>query len=310
MLCASGAKVFSAASRFIGSPSVRQQLEKATLMKITFLLTVSLILLTTLISCSYTVNEAMLFNERPLIPLTKQFHFSDTYFTVDDSVSLNGWMLTKDSAVATIFLLHGNSNNLYELPWIKIINALGNLNVNVFAIDYRGFGRSSGKVSFKGLYRDAQGALTYLKSTSYGSKPIIVYGLSMGSIPAVDVAQNPIVSGLILEGPISSSADALEAIKEQHWYLRLVSIEYPEDVTFDSIDKIKDVKSPVLIIHGDRDNLPEWMSQKLYNAINHSNRHFYAVQNGNHCDTYKVDTEKYFLTLSDFINQCIVLNQK
>ncbi len=279
-------------------------------MKINFLLPVFLISLATLIGCSYTVDEAMLFNERPLIPLTKQFHFSDTYFTVDDSVSLNGWMLTKDSAVATIFLLHGNSNNLYELPWIKIINALGNLNVNVFAIDYRGFGRSSGKASFNGLFRDAQGALAYLKSTPSGSKPIIVYGLSLGSIPAVDIAQNPNVSGLILEGAISSSADMVEAIKEHHWYLRLVSIDYPKDVTFDSVDKIKNVTSPVLIIHGDRDNLPEWMSQKLYTAINHSNKHFYAVQNGNHCDTYKVDADKYFLTLSGFINQCIALNQK
>jgi hypothetical protein len=279
-------------------------------MKNPFLLPISLIFLITLASCSYTVNEASLFDERPLTPLTKQFHFIDTYFTVDDSVSLNGWMLTKDSAVATILLLHGNSNNLYELPWINIINALGNLNVNVFAIDYRGFGRSSGKVSFKGLYRDAQGALVYLKSTPSGSKPIIVYGLSMGSISAVDLAQNPSVSGLILEGAISSSADMLEAIKEHHWYLRLLSIEYPDDVTFDSIEKIKHVISPVLVIHGDHDNLPEWMSQNLYNAISHTRKHFYAVQNGNHCDTYKVETEKYFLTLSDFINQCIVLDHK
>jgi uncharacterized protein len=279
-------------------------------MKFTFLLPAFLISLTTLIGCSYTVNESMLFNERPLIPLTNHFHFSDTYFTVDDSVSVNGWMLTKDSAVATILLLHGNSNNLYELPWINIINALGNLNVNVFAIDYRGFGRSSGKVSFKGLYRDAQGALAYLKSTPSGSKPIIVYGLSMGSIPAIDLAQNSSVSGLILEGAISSSTDMVEAIKEHHWYLRFLSIEYPDDVIFDSIEKVKNVTSPALVIHGDRDNLPEWMSQKLYNAINHSNKYFYAVQNGNHCDTYKVDSERYILTLSDFIHQCIVLNQK
>ena len=279
-------------------------------MKIASFLPALLVYVTTLIGCSYTVNEAMLFNERPLIPLTRQFHFSDTYFVVDDSVSLNGWMLTKDSAVATILLLHGNSNNLYELPWINIINALGNLNVNVFAIDYRGFGRSSGKASFKGLYRDAQGALAYLRSTSYGSKTIIVYGLSLGSIPAVDIAQNPNVSGLILEGAISSSADMVEAIKEHHWYLRLLSIEYPKDVIFDSVDKIKHITSPTLVIHGDHDNLPKSMSQKLYDAINHSKKQFYAVRNGNHCDTYKVDSEKYFMMLSDFINQCVALNQK
>ena len=252
----------------------------------------------------------MLFNERPLTPLTKQFHFADIYFTVDDTININGWMLTKDSAVANILLLHGNSNNLYESPWINIINALGKLNVNVLAIDYRGFGRSSGNVSFNGLYRDAQGALRYLKSTSYGSKPIIVCGLSLGSIPAVDIAQNPDVSGLILEGALSSSEDYVEAIKEYHWYLRLINIEYGKDVIFDSVNKIKNIKPPVLIIHGNHDNLPEWMSKKLYDAVNHSNKSFYTVENGIHCDTYRVDASQYFSKLLAFINQCVMLDQQ
>jgi len=279
-------------------------------MKITFLVPISLFALITFVGCSYIVTDTMLFNERPLKTLTTQFHFSDTYFSVDDTILVNGWMLTKDSAVANILLLHGNSNNLYELPWINIINALGSLNVNVFAIDYRGFGRSSGKVSFKGMFRDAHGALIYLKSTSYASKPIIVYGLSLGSIPAIDIAQDPQVSGLLLEGALSTSEDAVEAIKEHHWYLRFINIEYRKDLIFNSVETIKNVKAPVLIIHGNHDNLPEWMSKKLYDSIHHSNKSFYAVENGNHCDTYKVDSSHYVSKLSEFIDQCILFQQK
>lgn len=262
-----------------------------------------------LCSC-YTVTEDMMFNERKLIPLTKQFHFEEVTYTVDDTIAISGWMLTKDSAVATVLLLHGNSNNLYESPWINIINTLGRLNVNVFAIDYRGFGRSSGNVSFRGLFLDAQQALIYLKSTISGRTPIIVYGLSLGSIPAADIGQNPNVSGLILEGAISSSQDALDATVQNHWFLHFIKIKYDTTLVFDSIEKMKNVKVPVLVIHGNRDQLPAWMSEKLYNAVRHSKKYFYSVENGHHCDTYKVDTANYFRKLNEFFNECIVTMQK
>jgi pimeloyl-ACP methyl ester carboxylesterase len=255
-------------------------------------------------SC-YTVTEEDCFREHKIASLSEQFHFKDVNYSVDDSISINGWLLTKDSAVATILFLHGNSGNLYEYPWINIINSLGRLNVNIFAIDYRGFGRSSGKLSFQGVYRDVRQALAYLKSTSYGSAPILVYGLSFGSIPAVDIAHDTSVSGLILEGALSSSEDALDATVEHHWFLHFVKIKYDKDLIFDSKGKIKNVKAPVLIIHGNNDMLPTWMSEKLFNSISHSNKRFYSVENGSHCDTYKVDSTNYIQQLNAFINRCL-----
>lgn len=255
-------------------------------------------------SC-YTVTEDMFFQQRKLVPLNERFHFKEVYFTVNDSISLNGWLLTKDSAIATILFLHGSSNNLYEAPWINIVNALGRLNVNVFAIDYRGFGRSSGKVSFRGVSRDAQEALTYLKSSPFGLNPILIYGLSLGSIPAVDIAQDTSVSGLILEGALSSSEDALNATVEHHWFLHFIKIKYDKDLVFDSKEKIKNVKAPVLIIHGNQDMLPTWMSEKLFNSVSHSNKYFYSVENGFHCDTYKVDSINYIQQLDMFIHRCL-----
>lgn len=251
----------------------------------------------------YTIHENMFFEPVKLVKLSGDIKFNEVYFTVDDSISINAWYFTKENADAVILLLHGNTRNLYSHPWADIINSLSKLNVNIFAIDYRGYGRSSGTPSFRGIHQDAEGALDYLRQHNPGNKPIIVYGLSMGTIPAVTVAAKPGVAGLILEGAISSTKDALDATRSHFWILNLVQIEYDKALEFDLTKEIQHVKSPLLIIHGKNDDLPESMSLKLYDAVANSKRYYWSVDNGTHCDTYKVEPEEYLKRLSDFVDE-------
>jgi fermentation-respiration switch protein FrsA (DUF1100 family) len=260
-------------------------------------------LLSFLFQSCYTIDESMFFQPAKLERLSSDYKFNDIYFSVEDSISLNGWYLAKENSDAIILLLHGNSRNLYSYPWTNIINSLSKLNVDVFAIDYRGYGKSSGQTSFKGIYKDSEAALDYLRKHNTENKPIIIYGLSLGSIPAVKIAEMDGVSGLILEGVLSSTKDVLDATVSHFWLLNLVKLKYNEDLEFDNSIEIKNVKSPVLIIHGLNDDLPESMSLKLFNSITHNKKKYLLVQKGFHCDTYRVEPEEYLTVLSKFIRQ-------
>lgn len=254
----------------------------------------------------YTIDESMFFQPIKLERLSNDYKFNDIYFSIEDSISLNGWYLTKENSDAIILLLHGNSKNLYSYPWTNIINSLSKLNVDVFAIDYRGYGKSSGQPSFKGIYQDSDAALNYLQEHNPENKPIIIYGLSLGSIPAVKIATRDVVAGLILEGALSSTKDVLDATVSRFWLLNFVKIKYDENLEYDNLKEIQNVRAPVLIIYGKNDNLPESMSLKLFNSIIHNNKKYWLVEKGIHCDTYKVEPEEYITTLSNFIRESCI----
>ena len=155
------------------------------------------------------------------------------------------------------------------------------------------------------MYEDAEQGLLYLQKHNPQNKPIIVYGLSLGSIPAVKVAAKDGISGLILEGAISSTEDAISATKSHFWWLNFVRLEYDTGLEFDCTKDIKQVKPPVFIIHGKQDNLPESMSIKLLDSAVNSRKQYWLVENGVHCDTYKIQPDEYVKKLSNFIKLCM-----
>ena len=103
--------------------------------------------------------------------------FEDVYLDTQDNVTLHGWFLPHDGARYTILFLHGNGGNVgHRLEKLLILHRLG---VNVFIIDYRGFGRSKGSPTEGGVYLDAQAAYTYLlKNKGVKRERIILYGES------------------------------------------------------------------------------------------------------------------------------------
>ncbi len=263
-----------------------------------------LVLITLQLHGCYTIQQGDFFYPEKLARLSDNIKFNEIYFDVDDSISINAWHFTKQDSKAVILLLHGNGGNLYTSPTTGIVDSLSTLDLNIFAIDYRGYGRSSGVPTLEGVYHDAQGALSYLQDHNPQNLPIIVYGLSMGTIPAVSVSMNSNVAGLILEGAISSSSDFLDYAKSKIWWLNLVSIKYDSSLEFDNVKKMQQVKKPVLIIRGEDDFLPESMSLKLFDAVTDSTKLYWSVQKGFHCDTYKVEPENYLKTISAFIKAC------
>ena len=178
------------------------------------------------------------------------------YFDSSDGVKLSAFYLSNPKANKTIIYFHGNAGNAsLRLP---LAAKLAKQKSNVLLVDYRGYGLSSGEPSEDGVYSDARAALTFL-GDHWGLKPenIFLFGRSLGSAVAIDLATYHDFAGIILVTPLSSGKDV--AIHSGLKYLTPF-IGNP----FSNKEKIVELDVPILIIHGDSDEvLPLEMATEL-----------------------------------------------
>ena len=137
------------------------------------------------------------------------------------------------------------------------------MDVNFLIISWRGFSGNLGKPTEKNLYKDADGAILWLKNLGLKEKDIILYGESLGSGVATEVAQNSNFAGLVLETPFTSM---IEAAKNFYPYIP-VSLLLKDK--YENHKKIKNINIPVLVMHGENDQIvPFWMGEKIYEIAN------------------------------------------
>ena len=194
------------------------------------------------------------------------------------------------------------------MPWQcgNVIHRLENLaelyraGLSVFIFDYRGYGRSSGKPSEEGLYQDALAAYTYLTVTR-GIHPerLILFGRSLGASVSGEVASRKPAAGLILESPfpsIAAMARAHYAGLPMHW---LLSGRFPLN------ERLQRVTMPVLVIHGDRDDIvPIALGREVFDAARDP-KSLYVIEGADHNDTYRVGGRAYFQRLKQFIQEVV-----
>jgi fermentation-respiration switch protein FrsA (DUF1100 family) len=176
--------------------------------------------------------------------------------------------------------LHGNAGNIGQrADHIAEIAAAGS---DVLIIDYRGYGRSQGHPSERGLSMDADAAYDYLAAKG---KPIVLHGESLGSAVAVELATRHPIAGLILESPFTS----LRA--EANTVLPVIG---PLVVWgFDSKSRIARVHAPLLLIHGDHDQtVPYRLGRELYEAAP-GPKTLWTVPGGDHNDLLGVAGPEY-----------------
>lgn len=220
--------------------------------------------------------------------------FEDVYFSTADGLTLNGWFVPGEKQVTWLWF-PGNAGNIsYRLDNMRLLHH--RLSVNIFIFDYRGYGRSQGRPTEDGTYLDAEAALAYLHSRpDIDPEAIIFFGRSLGSAVAVNLATKHSCLGLILESPPTSLVGMMKRL-----FPSLPPDELP--IKYDSLSKIKGINAPLLVLHGDCDEVvPFSMGNKLYQAANEPKR-FYTVEGAGHNDTYVVGGEEYFRTLQDFIS--------
>ena len=209
----------------------------------------------------------------------------------EDNIELMSWYHSKNlNNYKTILFLHGNAGSLENR--IHKINHFKDMNVNFLLISWRGFSGNDGKPTEKGLYQDAKSAVTWLKSKGISENDIVIYGESLGTGVATEIAQNKNFGGVILESPFTSMVDAG---KDKYPYLPvrlLLKDKYESD------KKIKNINSPILIMHGKVDNIvPFHMGKKMYELANQP-KYSYFSQYDDHMMEYN---EKLLEVLREFI---------
>ena len=230
-------------------------------------------------------------------PIDAGLDYEDVFLTAADGTRVHGWHIPGESPV-TFLWLHGNAGNISRRLG-NILLMRERLGVGVFIIDYRGYGLSEGKPSENGLYMDAEAAFDWLVSERGldAESEIILFGRSLGVAVAVETAARRKVRGVILESGFTSIAD-MGGMGHASALSRLTLPLF--EARYDSASKIGDSLSPVMILHGDRDQtVPFEMARRLYDAAPEP-KTFHPIPGAGHNDTVHAGGEAYIEALRRF----------
>lgn len=219
--------------------------------------------------------------------------YNDIYLDTDDGLRLNGWFIPEDNARGTILFCHGNAGNIGHR--LEKIALLQKARVNIFIIDYRGYGRSQGKPSEKGIYLDAKAAYDYLiNKRRIRAEDIILYGESLGCAAVIHLASEQKVGALIVEGAFSKGRDMARRI-----YPFLPAFFFSN--IFDCLTKISKVDEPKLFIHSKNDEIvPISLARKLYNAAPQPKSFVELI--GGHNTAFLDSKGKYISSIIQFLD--------
>lgn len=222
----------------------------------------------------------------------------EVWFRSADGTLLFGWHVGASGLPAVLLWCHGNAGNIIHR--LENLVELHRLGLSVFLFDYRGYGRSAGRPSEDGLYQDAVAAYAYLiEGRRFPPERIVLFGRSLGAAVAGEVASRLPAAGLILESAFPS-VEALARAHNMglpaHWLL---------EARYNLADRVRDVRMPVLVVHGDRDDIvPLAMGKQVFEAAN-APKALYVVPGANHNDTYLVGGKAYFQRLRRFIEELV-----
>jgi len=229
-------------------------------------------------------------------PFDIRLYFEEVIFKSSDRLNLSGWFIPSKGKKEVLLFLHGNGGNIStRLTLIDYFNR--KIGLAVFIIDYRGYGKSEGSPSEEGTYLDAKSAWEYL-AISKKIKPenIIIYGRSLGGPIAAWLAKEVEPGMLILDSTFTSIKDIAAEMYPYFPVRKFFKFNYP------TIDYLKNVECPVLIIHSSEDDYIAFShAVKLYNAANEP-RQFLRI-GGTHNNNYIKSSKIFIEGIKSFISK-------
>lgn len=175
--------------------------------------------------------------------------FEEVDFQARDGARLHGWYFPETNApAAPVFLYcHGNAGNISHR--LDTAGALLSAGASVMIFDYRGYGRSAGRPSEEGTYRDAHAAYDWLLAKGHPADRIMVFGESLGGGVASELAASATVGGLVLQSTFTRITDLGAELFPWIPVRLLGSIRYP------TIERLPSIRVPVLVLHSRGDGL-------------------------------------------------------
>jgi len=227
----------------------------------------------------------------------------DVWLETEDGVRLHGWYCRQPSADTETagkqrlvgIHFHGNAGNV--TLWFEEYRSLTRLGVDVLAIDYRGYGRSEGKPTERGLYFDARAAWDHLaRERGIAPDRIVIYGFSLGGGIAVDLASKVEPAGLIVQSSFTSIPDMAGSIF-------FFAPRFLVRTRMMSVRKVPEIKCPKLFVHGTSDDLvPYELGKRLYEAAAEP-KQLHTVPGAGHNETFALGGERLLAVLADFFRE-------
>lgn len=222
----------------------------------------------------------------------------EVWVKVKNDQRVHGWFLraTKQPAIATVLHCHGNGGNLSNV--VDVAQELTKRGFDTMIFDYRGYGRSEGRLTDEwGLYADAEAIYDHLvRERGVKAEKIALYGQSLGTTAAIDLASRLPCGALIVESGLSSASDM--GVVSFPWLPR--QLHFLAKNRFESVRKIASVKCPALITHGTSDPvIPVEQGRKLYESARDPKR-LVIVEGGDHF-LFGSAGEQFVSGMADFI---------
>lgn len=210
-----------------------------------------------------------------------QFAFDSAFEEVDlktaDGGKINALHFKDPKAKGVILYFHGNAGNLVR--WGELNDQFRAQGYDLFIMDFRGFGKSTGKLSERLFYQDAEQCYAYV-AEQYPADEIIIYGRSMGSGPASYLASQVEAKHVILETPFHSIKDLFYA------YYPFLPRMFVFKFSFSNYQHLKKVDAPITIFHGSNDFLvPQDGSLKLKEVLKPGDA-YVSIAGGTHNDLF------------------------
>lgn len=227
----------------------------------------------------YAFQRFIVFQEEKLpVGHAYQFNvpFEEHFLTTPDSFSLNGlYFPTPKPRKGVILYFHGNADNLQR--WGQYNPDLTRRGYDVWMFDYRGYGKSEGSPEEAAYYRDARFLYDWLLQ-QHAPEEIILYGRSLGTAIASQLATQVSARLLILETPFDHIQHAIEWSIPVLWLPKPIRYQFANDRHLPLID------CPVYIFHGTRDEVVSYHSAKALKPLLKSTDRFFTIEGGRHKD--------------------------
>jgi uncharacterized protein len=232
-------------------------------------------------------------------PAAENLPFVDARIATDDGETLHAWWLEHPQPSAQVLFFHGNGGNLSM--WLDVVVALRRRGFSVLAVDYRGYGDSTGRPSERGLYRDGDAAArAFDQRFRRSGSPVIYWGRSIGSAVAASTASRGGADALVLESPFPDMRSIFAGNPVMRLLTVFSSYRFPTSKFVERYTERS--QRPLLVVHGDADTIiPYAAGKRVFDRAATSRKTLVTIRGADHNDLHVVNPDVYWQAIGVFV---------